>query len=103
MSIDDLVDPKVLIMGVNAVATVLLWLRKPGESAGEEVKSLKGRVDVLDERMKHMPTTDELTELAGTVKAIQATLESQGENLVTVRNTAARIEDWIRTYGRRSK
>jgi len=83
--------------------TFKTWASKPGEdatraaqAASEAAERIKGRVDVLEERIKHMPSSDELIQLEGTVKAIQATQTQMTESVNVVRNTVARIEDHLR-------
>lgn len=98
MNIADAIEPRFLLDAAQTIVIVLLWLRKPGLDAAQAVGALAGRVDVLDERLKHMPSIDELTELEGTVKAIEAKLEGMSEGQVIVRNTVARIETYLLTH-----
>lgn len=85
---------------------VSVWLRKPGEDAGAAVKALKESVDeelstvntrlaTLDERVRHMPTSDELAELEGTVKAVSAQIDGLREGVKTMRIQLNRIEEYI--------
>lgn len=85
---------------------ISVWLRKPGEDAGAAVKALKEAVDTdlaavktrlatLDERVRHMPTSEELAELEGTVKAVGAQVDGLSEGLASVRMQLNRIENYI--------
>lgn len=69
----------------NFLLTVAIWLRKPGEDASEAVASLEKKhaealaavnteLATFRERMQHMPTDDELSELRGDLQAIAAQL-----------------------------
>jgi outer membrane murein-binding lipoprotein Lpp len=102
MTLDELLKPAFLLDLVQVVAIVALWLRKPGEDAGAKadavarlVKDIAGRVDVLEERMKHMPSSTELADLEGTVKAINAKLDGMHHNQEAVGRTLSRIEDYL--------
>lgn len=95
MSLMDSLTFGSLIDAAQTVALVVIWLRKPGQDAAVAVDHMKGRVDVLEERIKHMPTTDELTELEGTVKAIKATLEGMATSHESVRTTLIRVENYL--------
>jgi ElaB/YqjD/DUF883 family membrane-anchored ribosome-binding protein len=91
----------------QAVALVVLWLRKPGESAGEEVQRLrsqtnesiallKGRLDVIEERVRHMPTSEELRELEGQLSGIRERLAGLDDTAKNTRAAVQRIEDFLR-------
>jgi ElaB/YqjD/DUF883 family membrane-anchored ribosome-binding protein len=95
----------------NLVANIALWLRKPGEDAGqavqtlrsetrESISSLRGRADVMEERVKHMPTTDELTELEGQFSAIRERLVGLDDTTKNTRAAVQRIEDYLRRSGK---
>ncbi|MEY2688198.1 MAG: hypothetical protein RL375_2396 [Pseudomonadota bacterium] len=92
---------------VQAAAIVALWLRKPGETAGEAVivlrqdvardaGALKGRIDVLEERVRHMPTTEELRKVEGELLAIKAQINGLEDDVKSTRSGVARIEDFLR-------
>lgn len=85
---------------VEMLAIAALWLRKPGESASEAVATLSGRVDVLQERISHMPDTGEHEELKGTVKAVQASLAAIQETQASTRAAVARVEQYLLSHGR---
>lgn len=87
------------------------WLRKPGEDAGEAVGELKAeqarfnqvvhdKVTTMEERIKHMPTSNELSELEGTVKAINERTLGLAEAIVSVRASQARVESFLLNGGR---
>lgn len=94
-----------LITGLLAVA---VWLRKPGEDAGKAIDQLRTemaeefaemghRVTVVEERIKHMPTTSELAELDGTVRAISMQTAGLAEAIGTMRTQLNRIETYLLT------
>lgn len=95
----------VLVLWSTAL-TVIIWLRKPGADAGAAVRALEqdqrlkhgeisGRLFTLEERVKHMPTSDELSELEGAVKAINERTAGLAEAIGTVRTTLGRIETFL--------
>lgn len=91
-------NPSFWLDAAQTLVIVLLWLRKPGEDAKTNMAALGGRVDVFEERMKHMPTSDELTEVEGTVRAMHAKLEGMADAVKTTRNGVQRIEDFLRVH-----
>lgn len=91
--------------------SVLTWLRKPGEAAVAALDALNTKVDnannehrnrlmKIETDLKHMPNSDELTELEGNVKAINERTEGLIEAISTVRSTLARIETYLLTSKR---
>lgn len=83
-----------------------VWLRKPGESAvkaveqlesemGERLASFSSRVVVLEERLRHMPTSEELAQLAGSVQAIQARVDAIASRGELQSTQLARIEQYL--------
>lgn len=100
MNLDDVIKPGVLMDIAQTIAVIALWLRRPGQEAGVKVGEVEGRVDVLEERIKHMPTTNELTELEGTVNAIKATLDGMQQSQDVQRATLIRIENYLLSHGR---
>lgn len=91
---------------VTGLIAATVWLRKPGEDAGEAVsllrkelsKQLSGlihRLIVVEERIKHSPSSEELAELEGTVKTISAQLLSQSESNAVMRAQLTRIESYL--------
>ena len=96
------------IVGIGLVT----WLRKPGEDAGAAVTEMKSqqsrlnqevhdKVTTLEERIKHMPTSDELSDLEGTVKAINERTLGLAEAISSVRASQARVESFLLTGGRK--
>lgn len=101
-----LTDPRLWLDFVQSAVLVVLWLRKPGQDAAAAVRSLGERVDgqiaalqkeqaVLKERVDHMPTDDELTELEGTVRAINERTVGMASGMDTVRTQLNRIEQYL--------
>jgi ElaB/YqjD/DUF883 family membrane-anchored ribosome-binding protein len=96
-----------LLTIANVVANIALWLRKPGEDAGQAVNGLrtevretiagvKGRVDVMEERVRHMPTSEELRELEGQLSGIRERLTGLDDTAKNTRAAVQRIEDFLR-------
>lgn len=95
---------------------IVVYLRRPGEEAGQavtklredvmgelrsmgermsrEVSDLRSVQDTLEERVLHMPGRDEVVEVAGDVKAIKAELK----HLVTTQNTQSSTLNRIETF-----
>lgn len=100
-----------LILGnllINGVLALLMWLRKPGDDAGKAVDVLRRetaeefaeqshRVTVVEERIKHVPTTSEMAELDGTVRAISMQNAGLSEAIGTIRTQLNRIENYLLT------
>lgn len=78
------------------VALVAIWLRKPGEDAGHQVTELKRRVDVHEERLRHVSTTSEMGDLDGDVKSLRATLEAMQASFTRLQNSVDRLEAFLR-------
>lgn len=90
------------------VIALVVWLRKPGEEAAAAARRLEQKVDEanarhrerlteIEARLEHMPTSDELSELEGNVKAIAERTEGLGEAIATIRATLGRIENYLLT------
>lgn len=92
----DTADWKLWFTVVQTLAIVALWLRKPGENAREAVAQLRGRVDVIEERVKHMPTSEELRELEGQLSGIRERLSGLDDTAKNTRAAVQRIEDFLR-------
>lgn len=108
-----------------SLATLATWLRRPGEQAGEAVTKLKELIERdlaelrdlvssevsdikllnarLEERVKHMPSQEEVGDLSGDVKAIKAQMigftTTQGAQSLSL----GRIESWLIANGRGHK
>jgi predicted nucleic acid-binding Zn-ribbon protein len=102
---DWLLVANLLLSGLLSIA---VWLRKPGEDAGkavdvlrremaEEFAELGHRVTVVEERIKHVPTTSEMAELDGTVRAISMQNSGLAEAIGTMRTQLNRIETYLLT------
>lgn len=105
------VDPTVILFVItliNSVAAFLLWLRKPGQDASTEIAAFKsaaaevaggfkGRLDVLEERVAHMPTDEELAHLKGEMHGLSAQLSGMSEQMLPVRQALDRIQHYLLT------
>src|SRR5574337_259608 len=90
----------------NCGLTAAMWLRQPGVEAARAVDELRSDVDTrLQEQgtriteirthMEHMPTSEELLELEGTVRQINERTSGLTEGMATVRSSLVRIEDYL--------
>lgn len=93
-----------LVLTLCAMAmSVAAWLRKPGEDAKESLQrhvsvehaALREKVSTMEERLKHMPTSDELADLEGNVKRLSGQLEALLETMRSLQNSQRRIEDYL--------
>lgn len=108
------------LMAVSVATTVLsivVWLRRPGEEAGRAATKLRELLDQkitelrdllsaevselrivqerADERMKHVPTRDEVSELSGDMKAVKAQMDAVINTQTTSTMALGRIETWL--------
>lgn len=93
---------KALLIAWNIGLTAAVWLRKPGLDAQEAVAALQRTVGlvetelrVITERIKHMPTGDEVNELARDMAAVKADNRAQTDALERVSKQLARIENFL--------
>lgn len=94
----------------NCGLTAALWLRKPGIDAGQAVEELRDDMDTrfkhLDTQvveirahMTHMPTTSEMAKLEGVVSNLSERTIGLHDNMITVRASLVRIEDYLLRKG----
>ncbi len=88
-------DPRFWVDVVQMLAILALWMRKPGEDAASRITHIEAEVRVIKERLEHLPTDDELTELAGGLRALVADLEGMRGILTITRESVKRIEDFL--------
>lgn len=106
----------------TGLIAVLTWVRKPGEDAGRAIAKLERTMNTkhaelkelmsaqiaelrndetrLEERMSHMPSGDEVAELAGDVKAIKAQITGMSDRQTVQGVTLGRIEQYLLNRGR---
>lgn len=99
--------------------SVTLWLRKPGTQAQESVRSLQEsmaaqtasltgtmlrqhsdldqRLKAVETDMKHMPTSEEMARLDGTVRVVGEQARSMAISMDGLRGQMARIETYLMT------
>lgn len=96
---------------MNAAANVALWLRKPGEDAGQAVQTLRTEVrealgrqgatlGVLEERVRHLPDGDELAAMKAELAGIRERLGGMGDVVTNTRAAVQRIEDFLRQHSK---
>lgn len=94
----------------NIGLTVVVWLRKPGEDASVAVERLGGdlkrtislhaeRLAEIETHLEHMPNSEELAKLEGTVLQINARSEAQSEALRGLQQALWRIETYLQNKG----
>lgn len=102
----DFSNPTFWLGLINTVAVLFLWLRRPGEDASKAVEAfrqahteamgvIKGRVDVLEERVRHVPTSEELAQLEGEVRSLSSSIAGVMQQVAEVRSSTRRIEDFL--------
>lgn len=107
MNIDNVINTIDVIQTLAIIAIgVITWIRKPGEDAGASVLALRNEVlslhaamttrqATLEERLRHMPNSEELAELEGTVKTIATQNANQSERLSIMTSQLNRIENFL--------
>lgn len=91
----NLTDPRFLLDAVQCLGLLALWLRKPGDDAKSRIEVLDAQVKVIQERLTHMPSQEELTELEGSVRELVAELGGMRDAFQTLRESVRRIEDFL--------
>ncbi len=107
MTADDIKTYMLVILGLwSAGLSIVVWLRKPGEDAGEAVSKLrseisadvghiKDRLTAIETEIEHMPTSEELAQLEGTVKQINERTAAQSEQMKSLSAAVNRIETFL--------
>lgn len=84
---------------VMLVLALIVWIRKPGEEATDQVEALRADVEVrlnqiggdyirLEEQVRHLPTEKEFRDLTRQIGA-------QTEAITGLKREMARITDWL--------
>lgn len=90
----------------NIALTLVAVLRKPGEAAGvavaelraehsRELQEIKQSLVAVQTEIEHMPNSEELANLRGTVMQIDERTASLSEQIKSVAATTQRIENWL--------
>lgn len=90
----------------NIGLTAALWMRKPGIEAAAAVRGLETaqgqrhdalahRVVTLEERVRHMPASEDLARVEGAVQALDERAKGLTEAVTTIRASVARIENFL--------
>lgn len=92
-------DPKfwvdlLQLIGMVVIALVL-FARRPGEEATKSLVELDKRVIVLEQKIINVPTSEEMAELAGMVKVIEAQGEAQVQRMDALADQLTRIETYL--------
>lgn len=109
MSMNNL-EPKFLLdlaqWAVTGLLAAFMWLRRPGEQAGEDAKRLRQhvavmqreltqRVVLIEERLQHFPSRVEMVRLEGDINGLKLQMQSQDAMLLNIRAQLMRIEDFL--------
>lgn len=94
---------QILFSLVTFAIAVAAWLRKPGEDARTALQThittehagLREKVSTMEERIKHMPTSNELSDLEGTVKAISAQMTAMSASVAAVHASQKLVEQYL--------
>jgi len=81
---------------VQTVLIAVLWMRKPGQDAAARVQRLEGRMDVVDERLRHIPETQMLYDLSGRLTTALAHIDGLRDAVTQTRGSVTRIEEFLR-------
>lgn len=107
MNPDELKTWMLVILGLwSAGLSIVVWLRKPGEDATaavnklreemtEELGPIKDRLTTIETEIQHMPTSEELAQLEGTVKQIDERTAAQSEQMKSLAAAVNRIETFL--------
>lgn len=107
MAAEEMKTYMLVILGLwSAGLSIVVWLRKPGEDAGEAVAKLraeissdvghiKDRLTAIETEIEHMPTSEELAQLEGTVKQINERTAAQSESMRALAAAVSRIESFL--------
>lgn len=91
----DLSNASLWLSILNTLAVIVVWLRKPGEDAGKALVEVRSRLDVIDEKLRHVPTENELGQVETDVAAIRAVVDSLVEAIKRTDGSTRRIEDYL--------
>lgn len=91
---------------ILAVISLVVWLRKPGEDAAAAVNvlrteltarhaALSERQTITEERLRHMPTSEQLAKLEGSIRSLETETEGQSKQLVSMATQLNRIESYL--------
>lgn len=89
----DIID--VLQFALLGLISLVMWVRKPGENAGEAINALADRVSRLEETLKHVPTNEDLARLSGDLRECNARVENLVEGQKRNGNQLDRIEKFL--------
>jgi cell division protein FtsB len=86
--------------------TIYTMSRRPGEDAigqarvaQQAVDVIKGRVDVLEAHVSHLPDGEEVSALRTQLAGVEATLKAMAENVQATKAAVALIDQYLRTRG----
>lgn len=86
--------------------TAVVYLRKPGLDAKADVNTIREKLDshiaetktelaIIEERIKHLPTREQLAQVVGRLENIGVQNTALHESLGTLRAATGRIESYL--------
>jgi hypothetical protein len=93
--LDSILDARFLFDLVQTLVIAVLWFRQFEKSHDSHVDDIDTQLEVLREKISHMPLRDELTRLEGSVAAIQTSIDAMRESGAVTRATVTRIEAFL--------
>lgn len=70
-------------------------IKKARDAQDERQKKLEREVATLQERIEHLPTDADITELTSSISGLKARVEGAMETIERVDRRTNRIEDWL--------
>ncbi len=88
-------DPRFLLDAAQTVVIVILWLRKPGENAGQKADAVAHRLALMEERMLHLPDAPRVNAVEGDLREIKAMVQAVEDRQDMQGAVLARIESYL--------
>lgn len=87
----------------SSASLVWNWISSPGrmvasavEKINEALKSHDRRIQTVEAEIKHLPSSDDFTQMQLTVTKVESDLRHMDHTLGTVAKTVGRIDDYLR-------
>lgn len=94
-NITQFLDPRFLLDAAQTLFIALLWLRKPGVDAGQKADAVAARLDLVEERMKHLPDSPRVNALEGGLREIKAMVQAVEDRQDAQGQVLGRIETFL--------